>query len=100
MNQFCGKEKDEKKFCNTSRGDCKQGHFARSEEETFKVIKLPVPASNTHLSLNNMISNYYSENTDTLMMKCSDCCSNKKICPQTGKCKLMKAVSQRSYLSS
>ena len=35
MNQFCGKENIEKNFLNTSKGDCKQGHFARTEEETF-----------------------------------------------------------------
>ena len=100
MNQFWSKENIEKKFLNTRKGDCKQGYFARTEQETFKIIKLPVPASNTYLSLNNMISNHYSENTDTLMMKCSDCCPHKKICPQTGKCKLMKAVSQRCLTST
>ena len=35
MNQFCGNENINKKFLNTSKGDCKQGHFARTEEETF-----------------------------------------------------------------
>ena len=48
MNQFCGKDKNKKKFLNTNKGEGKQGHVARSEEETLKIIKLPVPASNTY----------------------------------------------------
>ena len=45
INQFYGKERNEKKFLNTRNGECKQGHITRTEEENFKMIKLTVPES-------------------------------------------------------
>jgi ubiquitin C-terminal hydrolase len=39
INQFYGKERNEKKFVNTRNGECKQGHITRTEEENFKMIK-------------------------------------------------------------
>ena len=100
MNKFSGKEKNEKKFINTTLGACKKGHFARTEEENFKVIKLTVPASSKEISLNNMIYNHYSEHTNKLSMKCSECCNHKKNCPQKGNCKLMEATSQKCLISN
>ena len=63
-------------------------------------MKLTVPDTDRDISLNNVVANHYAENASTLSMKCSDCCSHKGVCPQTGKCKLMEAVSQRTLIST
>merc|ERR1712208_244777 len=81
-------------------GQCKFKHVIRNEEEDFKVIKLSIPSTNKELSLNNMICNNFSEAANKLMMKCSDCCSHKKTCPQTGNCKLMEATSKKCLVST
>ena len=100
IHQFYGKEKNEKKFIHTQKASCSQGHSTRTEEEDFQTIKLAVPVSSQDISLNNLISNHYAECSNKLSMKCSDCCPHKKRCPQTGKCKLMEAVSQRKIVST
>ena len=100
VSQLYGMEKNEKKFLHTRSGECSQGHSARTEEESFQIMKLSVPESNKELSLNNMISNHYAESSDILTMKCSECCPHKRNCPQTGRCKLMKAVSKRTLSST
>ena len=63
-------------------------------------MKLTVPDTDREISLNNVVANHYAENASTLSMKCSDCCPHKGVCPQTGKCKLMEAVSQRTLIST
>ena len=74
INKFYGLEKNRKAFLHTIDGNCNEGHTPRTEEENFQVLKLAVPESNLDLSLNNMIANHYSETSNTMMMKCSDCC--------------------------
>ena len=101
LSKFCGMEQNKKKFINTNNvGHCKEGHVARIEEEQFKMIKLDVPLTGKELSLNNMIDNHFSENPNTILMKCSDCCLHTTNCPQSGKCKLKEAVSQKCLLST
>ena len=100
IGQFYGVEKNEKKFLHTRDGKCSQGHITRTEEESFQVMKLTVPDTDRDISLNNVVANHYAENASTLSMKCSDCCPHKGVCPQTGKCKLMEAVSQRTLIST
>ena len=100
IGQFYGIEKNEKKFLHTKSGECSQGHSARTEEESFQIMKLTLPESNQELSLNNIISNHYAENSDILSMKCSDCCPHQSNCPNTGRCKLMEAVSKRTLSST
>ena len=100
INKFVGREKIEKKFLNNNNGQCKFQHVIRNEEEDFKVIKLCIPSTNKALSLNNMICNNFSEAANKLMMKCSECCSHKKTCPQTGNCKLMEATSKKCLVST
>ena len=74
--------------------------MSRTEEERFRVIKIDVPASNRALSLNNLVSNHFSVNVATFSMKCSDCCTHKSSCPQTGKCKLREATSQAFLITT
>ena len=76
------------------------GAQTRTEEESFQVIKLEVPEADQEISLNNVIANHYAEASSTLFMKCRECCPHKGICPQTGNCKLMPAVSQRTLIST
>ena len=92
--KFRGKEQTRRKFLNTTDGCCQQGHMSRTEEESFRVIKIDVPETNRVISLNNIVSNHFSENTATFSMKCSECCKHMSNCPQTGKCKLRQATSQ------
>ena len=100
INNFYGSEKNEKRFLYTVDGKCSQGHSVRTAEENFLVLELVVPDSNQELSLNIVVANHYAENSSTVFMKCSDCCPHKGICPQSGKCKLMEAISQKSLIST
>jgi ubiquitin C-terminal hydrolase len=99
-NKFKGKEQTRRKFLNTPDGCCKQGHVSRTEEESFRVIKIDVPNTNRVISLNNIVSNHFSESTTTFGMKCSECCEHISNCPQTGKCKLKGATSQKFLIST
>ena len=85
-------------FLNTEEGACRLGHVPRREEEMFRVIRLKVPDTSRELSLNNMIHNNFAESTDSIKMKCSDCCEHVRNCPQTGKCRLREAVTQKCLL--
>ena len=100
MAKFWGKEMDKKMFLNTRDGACKFGHMPRREEELFQVIRLKVPDTSRELSLNNLTHNYFAESTETIMMKCSDCCKHVSNCPQTGNCKLREAVTQKCLLAT
>ena len=100
IGQFYGMEKNEKKFFHTRDGKCSRGHSTRTEEESFQVIQLAIPETDQEISLNNIIVNHYAEHSSPIFMKCSDCCPHKGICPQTGDCKLMEAVSQRTLITT
>ena len=98
--KFQGNEQTRRKFLNSTDGCCQQGHVSRTEEERFRVIKIDVPASNRVLSLNNLVSNHFSESAASFSMKCSECCTHKSSCPQTGKCKLREATSQAFLITT
>ena len=100
MKKYWGKETNRKLFLNTVNGACKQGHEPRTEEEKFRVIRLSVPDTSRELSLNNMIHNHFAENTDKIRMKCSDCCQHTRDCPQTGKCRLSGASTQKCLIET
>ena len=100
LNKFTGRELNRKLFLNTRDGACQNGHQFRSEPESFRTIKLPVPDTNSELSLNNMIHNYYSVKSETIMMKCSACCQHPNNCPRTKMCKLREAAEKKCLLSA
>ena len=99
-NKFRGKEQTRRKFLNSTDGCCNQGHMSRTEEEGFRVIKIDVPETNIVMSLNNIVSNHFSETTATFSMKCSECCKHMSNCPLTGKCKLREASSQKCLVTT
>ena len=74
--------------------------MSRTEEEIYRVIKIDVPSTTRVISLNNIVSNHFSESTTTFGMKCSECCEHTTRCPQTGKCKLKQATSQKFLIST
>ena len=84
----------------TIDGCCPKGHMPRTEVENFQVIKIDVPATTTTISLNNLVSNHFAEETTTFLMKCSDCCKHTARCPQSGECKLKEATNQKCLVSS
>ena len=100
ISKFRGREANEKAFLYTRDGCCKHGHMPRAEEEDFQVIKLDVPSTKSLISLNNLVSNHFEENSTTFSMKCSDCCTHPSNCPRTGKCKLREATSQKQLIST
>jgi ubiquitin C-terminal hydrolase len=63
VNKFRGREENKRKFLYTADGCCNQGHMSRTEEENFRVIKIDVPATDRIISLNNIVSNHFAENT-------------------------------------
>ena len=100
LNRFTGREQTRRIFLNTPDGCCNMGHISRTEEENFRVMKIDVPYTNRVISLNNIVSNHFSESTKSFLMKCSDCCEHTSNCPQTGKCKLREASSQKFLIST
>ena len=96
IQQFWGKEKTIRRFLHTQDGACDKCHnFPRIEEEMFNILKLNLVEHVDQISLDSLISNYFSESLETIEMKCSSCCPHKHNCPQTGVCKLRKAVNQK-----
>ena len=100
MNKFKGREMNLRLFLNTTDGKCQMGHLPRSEPEMFNTIKLTVPETDTLLSLNNLIHEHYSVSSQSIMMKCSDCCKHLSNCPQTKMCKLREAAEKKCLLSA
>ena len=101
INKFWGKESTIKKFVNQNSGKCiKCNKLPREEEENFNILKLQVLQSSKELSLSSLIENSFSEGSDILRMKCSDCCPHSTNCPQSGGCKLKSAVNQRILLDT
>ena len=100
VNKFTGRELNMKFFISTRDGACPNGHQFRSEPEIFKTIKLSVPDTDSELSLNHMIHNYYSVKSESIMMKCSDCCQHQRNCPRTRMCRLREAAEKKCLLSA
>ena len=98
MNEFIGQEMNIRLFFNTGYGGCRVGHVPRSEPEIFRIIRLILPEMEKQLSLNNLIHDHYSLDSEIIMMKCSDFCVHPSDCPQTGVCKLREAAGKRCLL--
>ena len=98
--KFKGKERTKKVFLHTRDGCCTKGHSVRTDEVEFQVIKIDVPSTIRKLSLNNLVNNKFGERTETLYMKCSDCCQHPSNCPQNGPCKLAAASSKTELVST
>ena len=98
--KFRGKERTRKVFLHTKDGCCTKGHSVRTDEVEFEVIKIDVPSTKRKLSLNNLVNNKFGERTETVYMKCSDCCQHTSNCPQNGPCKLAAASSKTELVST
>ena len=98
--KFRGKERTRKVFLHTRDGRCTKGHSVRTDEVEFEVIKIDVPSTKRKLSLNNLVNNKFGERTETVYMKCSDCCQHTSNCPQNGPCKLAAASSKTELVST
>ena len=101
MNKFWGREHVTKKFINSSDGTCNRcKRLPRQETEDFNMLKLESVITNNSVSLSTMIQDSFSEGTDILKMKCSDCCPHTGVCPLTGMCKQEDAVTQKILFKS
>ena len=99
LSKFIGMDMDMKLFL-TADGACQKGHRPRNEPQIFRTIKLVVPDTERNLSLNNMVYNHYSMGSESIMMKCSDCCPHLSNCPLTNECKLRNAAEKKCLLSA
>ena len=100
--EHMGKETIIKKFLgNNSTGVCTScGNYPSSREEDFLCLKLNIPFSQSSLNLSTLITNYFSESSEVIRMKCSECCPHERskiLCPQTGFCN-RPAVSQNQLI--
>ena len=78
LSRFWGREANAKKFLSTKEGFCKDcRRFPRREEEDFNVLQLHVIGTERILSLDSLIQNKYSEDADTIKMRCGNCPSSK-----------------------
>ena len=86
---------------NPHDGSCKNcGQFPSSRTEEFLCLKLTVPVSAMNINIESLLEDHFSESTETVRMKCSNCCphgKNKVVCPQTGFCSRPAAL--RNYLT-
>ena len=75
---------------NPPTGSCKKcSQYPVSRVDEFLCLKLTIPISASTVSLTSLIANYFSESTESIRMKCSNCCpheKNKVVCPQSGFC--------------
>ena len=93
-NEHIGKEKIKRKFLDNSSGVCSRcGEFPSCSDQEFLCLKLNIPCSNLPVSLASLIDSYFSEGTEVIPMKCSQCCPHdnppdgqKVPCPQAGFC--------------
>ena len=97
-----GREQIKRVFLdNPSDGSCKKcGQFPSSTTEEFLSLKLTVPESALNVRIESLLEDYFSESTETIRMKCSNCCPHGKdnvVCPQTGFCSRPAAL--RNYLT-
>jgi ubiquitin C-terminal hydrolase len=99
VQEFCGTEKNEKKFLtrNGICSKCKSG--PRDEVERFQVLQLDIPNTSNVIPINDVIQTYFSESSDDARMKCN-CCSHNSNCPETGVCKPKGLVSKKVLVKS
>ena len=75
---------------NPPDGSCKKcGQYPSSSSEEFMTLKLTVPVSGLETELESLLAATYSESTETVQMKCSNCCIHEQqsvLCTQTGFC--------------
>ena len=95
---FTGREVNMRFFQGTRDGACQMGHIPKSEPEIFRTIKLIVPDTDNELSLNNLVHDNYAVRSDSIMMKCSDCCQHSIKCPQSDSCKLKAGFERKDLL--
>jgi hypothetical protein len=92
LQKFWGTEKTERKFLNNYGGTCTVCKaLPRTEEESVHIIRLNIPDTGSVVTLNSIIENHYQENSDLIMMKCSECCDRKQHdsgCSFSGNCKM------------
>ena len=102
INDFCGIENNVRRF--VSRGgtcpNCQS--LPRTEEERFNVINIQLPniQTNQTLQLSSLLANHFSSSSNTVRMKCSQCCKCTRNCPQSGLCQLRDSVSQTVLVHS
>jgi hypothetical protein len=88
LENFWGKEVTLRKFVDTEDGRCVRCQMYPSySEDKFLTLKIQVPESYYNINLSHLVANYYSENTDQLVLRCGTCCTHQSNCPQTGSCK-------------
>jgi hypothetical protein len=68
--------------------------FPAYKEDKFLTLKLKVPESNDDIMLSQLISSYYSESAEQMVLRCGICCTHTTACPQIGPCKSRNAVTQ------
>ena len=75
---------------NPPDGSCKKcGQYPSSRVDEFLSLKLTIPISALNVNLSSIIDDYFSESTETIRMKCTNCCPHEKekvVCTQTGFC--------------
>ena len=99
IQEFWGIEKTEKKFLNKT-GVCRQCKLSpREEVERFQVLQLDIPDTSRVITLEQVLQNYYSENSDDARMKCN-CCKHTTNCPETGVCRPKPFASKRVLIKS
>ena len=69
LEAFWGKEVTVRKFVDTEDGRCVRCQMYPSySEDKFLTLKIQVPDSNYNIHLSHLITNYYSENTDKMVL--------------------------------
>ena len=95
LENFWGKEVTIRKFVNMSDGKCVRCKmFPAYKEDKFLTLKLKVPESNDDIMLSQLISSYYPESAEQMVLRCGICCTHTASCPQIGPCKSHNAVTQ------
>ena len=75
-----GKERIKRKFLDNASGVCfKCGQYPSYSEQEFLCVKLNVPSSSLPVDLSALIDNKFSEETQIVAMKCSECCNTKTL---------------------
>ena len=92
-----GKEQITRKFVdNTSQGTCPAcGKLPSETEFPFLFLKLNNLPRATSVTLSALVHAYLSEGTETMEMRCQNCCDNLNhgsACPMVGRCKSRKTV--------
>ena len=78
LNKFWGKEQKTRRFLTTREGFCnicKQ--YPNAETENFNIMKLDPMQTQNVLTLDSLIQNKYTEGTESIQMRCSNCPNSK-----------------------